>query len=269
VLPLRDRNPTSRTAWITLGLIAANVLIFLLWEPSFGSQSEQSAFYYCHAVVPYEVTHETNLASGGPEARATISSGFDAPSAGRSLQRFLRRTCPDKNPYVPLVSSMFLHAGWLHLGGNMLFLWIFGNNVEDRLGRIAYLGFYLVGGLAASALQIILGPSSVVPNVGASGAIAAVLGAYIVMFPRARVLTLVFFISPVELPAAVVLGSWFVLQLFSGVGGIGDNVNAGVAYWAHVGGFAAGVGITFALFRGRRRHGLGRPPPPRPDRWTA
>ena len=147
----------------------------------------------------------------------------------------------------------------------MLFLWVFGDNVEDRLGRPLYLWFYLVGGLAATALQIAFGPNSVVPNVGASGAIAAILGAYLVMYPRARVLTLVFFIALVDLPAAVVLGSWFVLQLFSGVGGIGDTVNTGVAYWAHVGGFLAGVIMTYLLFpRGRARVPSLRPPP-RPD----
>jgi membrane associated rhomboid family serine protease len=267
VLPLRDRNPTSRTAWVTIGLIAANVLVFLLWEPSFQDEPKQDAFYFCHALVPYEVTHGTDLAEGGAGARLAIAEDFDSAQAGRQLQAFLERECPDKNPYLPLLVSMFLHAGWLHLGGNMLFLWVFGNNVEDRLGRPLYLGFFLVGGLAASALQIALGPNSAVPNLGASGAIAAILGAYLVMFPRARVLTLLFFISPVELPAAIVLGSWFILQLFSGVGGIGDSVNAGVAYWAHVGGFAAGVAMIYLLFPRRRSRELARRPPPRPDRW--
>ena len=267
MLPLRDRNPTSRTAWITIALIAANVLVFLLWEPSFASENEQEAFYFCHALIPFEVTHDAALADGGRPARTAIDEEFGSAQAGRQLQSFLAQECPDKDPYLPLLVSMFLHGGWLHLGGNMLFLWVFGNNVEDRLGRPLYLAFYLVGGLAASALQIALGPTSAVPNLGASGAIAAILGAYIVMFPRARVLTLLFFISAVELPAAIVLGSWFVLQLFSGVGGIGDSVNAGVAYWAHVGGFVAGVAITLLLFPRRRTAFSGRQPPPRPDRW--
>src|SRR5439155_4613178 len=123
--------------------------------------------------------------------------------------------------------AMFLHAGWLHIGGNMLFLWVFGNNVEDRLGPIPYLLFYLLGGVAAFALQLALAPNSAIPTLGASGAIAAVLGAYLVAFPRARVLTLVFFffITLLELPASVVLGLWFVLQLFSGVGELGTAVN--------------------------------------------
>jgi membrane associated rhomboid family serine protease len=267
VLPLRDRNPTSRTAVVTIGLIAANVLVFLLWEPTFEPEPRQDAFYFCHALVPYEVTHGTPLAEGGAGARLAISDEFESSRAGRQLQAFLGRECPDKSPYLPLLVSMFLHAGWLHLGGNMLFLWVFGNNVEDRLGRPLYLGFYLIGGLAASALQIALAPSSAVPNLGASGAIAAILGAYLVMYPRARVLTLLFFISPVELPAAIVLGSWFVLQLFSGVGGIGDSVNAGVAYWAHVGGFVAGVVMTYLLLPRGGTKAFTRGPPPRPDRW--
>jgi membrane associated rhomboid family serine protease len=265
VLPLRDRNPTLRTPWITIGLIAANVLIFVLWQPTFGSEGERDAFYYCHALIPYEVTHGTDLADGGAPAREAISRRFGDPESGPDLQRFLRNMCAGKQPYLPLLVAMFLHGGWLHLAGNMLFLWVFGNNVEDRLGRPLYLGFYLVGGLAATALQIAFGPNSVVPNVGASGAIAAILGAYLVMYPRARVLTLVFFISLVDLPAAIVLGSWFILQLFSGVGGIGDAVNTGVAYWAHVGGFLAGVIMTFLLYpRGRARVPSLRPPP-RPD----
>jgi membrane associated rhomboid family serine protease len=149
----------------------------------------------------------------------------------------------------------------------MLFLWVFGNNVEDRLGWVLYPGFYLLGGLAATGLQLAFASSSAVPNLGASGAIAAVLGAYFVMFPRARVTTLVifFFITAIELPAVVVLGAWFVLQLFSGVGSLGTQVNGGVAYWAHVGGFAFGIVVAWLFFRGRgerqRVHRL----PPRPD----
>jgi membrane associated rhomboid family serine protease len=265
VLPLRDRNPTSRRPWVTIGLIAANVLIFVLWQPTFGSESQRDAFYYCHALVPYEVTHGTDLADGGAPAREAISRRFGDRASGPDLQRFLLRACAGKQPYLPLLVSMFLHGGWLHLAGNMLFLWVFGNNVEDRLGPVLYLGFYLIGGLAASSLQIAFGPNSVVPNVGASGAIAAVLGAYIVMYPRARILTLMFFISPVDLPAAVVLGSWFVLQLFSGVGGIGDAVNTGVAYWAHVGGFVAGVIMTYLLYPGGRARVPALRPPQRPD----
>jgi membrane associated rhomboid family serine protease len=163
---------------------------------------------------------------------------------------------------------MFLHGGWLHLGGNMLFLWVFGNNVEDRLGYVVYPLFYVLGGLAASGLQLAFDANSTIPSLGASGAIGAVLGAYIVLFPHARVTTLVifFFITVVEIRAGVVLAIWFVLQLFSGVGQLGSDVNGGVAYWAHVGGFAFGALVAWLFYR--RRGGI-QPPvydvPRRPD----
>lgn len=267
MIPIRDANPTARTPWITLALIAANIVVFLFWQPTFRSEAAQQTFFFCRAEIPWEVTHGTNLARGGAEAQAAITADrLGVP--GAILQRFLQRTCPDKSWLESVFVAMFLHGGWLHIGGNMLFLWVFGNNVEDRLGRIAFVVFYLLGGLAATALQLAFSPDSVVPNLGASGAIAAVLGAYLVMFPQARVYTLVifFFITAVELPAVVVLGGWFVLQLFSGVGGLGTEVNGGVAYWAHVGGFVAGAAAAYLFFpRGRRRSRFEGHVPPRPD----
>jgi membrane associated rhomboid family serine protease len=251
VLPIRDINPTSRFAWVTLGLILANVAVFLLWQPTLqGDPAQQQAFFFCHAEIPYEVSHQTDLADGGPGAIQAIEGqlGADA-SVAAQLQHDLGELCPQKSWLLSLFTSMFLHGGWLHLGGNMLYLWIFGNNVEDRLGHLRYLLFYLLGGLAASALELAFAPDSVVPTLGASGAVAAVLGSYLLMFPRARVLTLVFFILPVSLPAVVVLGGWFVLQLFHGVGGLGTQVNGGVAYWAHVGGFVFGMLATRLLVR--------------------
>jgi membrane associated rhomboid family serine protease len=154
--------------------------------------------------------------------------------------------------------AMFLHGGWLHIAGNMLFLWIFGNNIEDRLGYFVFPAFYLLGGVAAAGLQLAFDPNSAVPNLGASGAIGAVLGAYAVLFPHARVTTLVifFFITVIEIPAAYVLGGWFLLQIFSGVGQLGIDVNAGVAYWAHVGGFGFGAIVALLFYR---RRGRGRP----------
>jgi membrane associated rhomboid family serine protease len=162
---------------------------------------------------------------------------------------------------------MFLHEGWLHIAVNMLFLWVFGNNVEDRLGRAWFVLLYACGGIAAMLLQLAFAPDSTVPTVGASGAISAVLGAYLVLFPRARITTLILFfvIAPVWLPAWVALGGWFLLQLFSGAGGLGAQVNGGVAYWAHVGGFAFGVALTWLFFRDRREARPILPPPPRPD----
>lgn len=273
MLPIKDANPTRRTPYLTLGLIAANVLIFLLWQPTLrggpNAIMSQQVFFWCHAEIPYEVTHQTNLAQGGTAARQAIEAEPGSePGAGSALQQFLQRKCPNKSWLLSVFVAMFLHGGWLHIGGNMLFLWVFGNNVEDRLGRIPFLLFYLAGGVAATALQVAFGPSSVIPNVGASGAIAAVLGAYVILFPRARVTTLVifFFISVVELPAALVLIGWFALQLFQGVGELGREVNSSVAYWAHIGGFAFGALAALALFRGRG--GLSPIPPkspPRPD----
>jgi membrane associated rhomboid family serine protease len=146
---------------------------------------------------------------------------------------------------------MFLHGGWLHILGNMLFLWIFGNNVEDRMGRIPFLLFYLVGGITAALTQVLIDPSSKVPLVGASGAIAAALGAYIVLFPGARILSLVFlgfFYQLLEVPALVILGFWFVLQLISGAAALGpETAQGGVAFFAHIGGFILGVLVGLLL----------------------
>jgi membrane associated rhomboid family serine protease len=264
MLPLRDSNPTRRMPVVTVAIIAVNVAAFLLWQPTFESGQkgalDQQTFFWCHAAIPFEVSHQTDLAEGGSAARLEIDQAY-GPSSG--LQQYLQRVCPTKSWLESIFVAMFLHAGWLHIGGNMLFLWVFGNNVEDRLGPIPYLLFYLLGGVAAFALQLALAPNSAIPTLGASGAIAAVLGAYLVAFPRARVLTLVIFflITLVELPAYLVLGLWFVLQLFSGVGELGTAVNSGVAYWAHVGGFAFGVVVGLLFLRARRRDAFPPMPP--------
>jgi membrane associated rhomboid family serine protease len=158
---------------------------------------------------------------------------------------------PDRVRYISLLTSMFLHGGWLHIIGNMWFLWIFGDNVEDVLGHWKYLLFYLLCGLAAGGAQIALSPDSAVPTIGASGAIAGVMGAYLVKFPRSRVLTLVFivvFVTTIELPAAFFLVYWFILQLFNGAGSVANAHSAsGVAWFAHVGGFIAGVALIKLL----------------------
>jgi membrane associated rhomboid family serine protease len=269
VFPLRDTNPTRRRPYVTIALIAANVAVFLLWQPTFagGGDAElaQQTFFWCQGEIPFEVTHQTSLAEGGPEARAAIAEDYPGV-APADLQAYLAAECPNKSWLASLFTSMFLHGGWLHLAGNLLFLWIFGNNIEDRLGHVPYLLFYLAGGLAASGLQVVLGPGSTIPNVGASGAIAAVLGAYLWLFPHARVLTAVifFFITFVELPAIVVLGLWFGLQLLNGVGGLGAEVNGGVAYWAHVGGFVFGFAIALAFLRRRDARATAPAVPPQP-----
>jgi rhomboid family protein len=275
MLPLHDDNPTRRFPLITLVIIGLNVLAFLFWEPTFAGgtpeekQSRQIVFFYCHAEVPYEVTHQENLAEGGNAALDQLDRQDPLGPGDRNeyatVQRVLRRTCPDKSWWQSVFVAMFLHGGWLHIGGNMLFLWIFGNNVEDKLGPILYFLFYVGAGIAAAVGQLLIDTNSVVPNLGASGAIAGVLGAYIVMFPRRRVLTLVFFffITAIWLPAWAVLGAWFILQLFNGVGAVTAHINSGVAFFAHIGGFVFGAVLALLFFP---KEGLGmRPPPPRPD----
>jgi membrane associated rhomboid family serine protease len=269
VIPLRDDNPTSRTAWVTLAIIALNVVAFLAWEPIFKSDQAQEVFFFCHAEIPFEVTHMETLDRGGEAAVRSMEKDLQLNAdQAREFQREYGQTCDKKVWWQSIFVAMFLHGGWLHIGGNMLFLWVFGNNVEDKIGRLFYLLFYLASGLAATVAQTAVGPNSVVPNLGASGAIAGVLGAYLVMFPRRRVLTLVifFFITVVYLPAFVVLGLWFVLQLFNGVGSLSPAVQSGgVAFWAHVGGFAFGAVLALLLFPKER---FGAPPPPqRPDLW--
>lgn len=238
MLPFKDNIPTERFPLITVAFIIINVLVYLLLElPNFGTGFQQASFFSNYGMTPCVVSGASCSLSGAPDivVNAWSSRTFSA--------------------FPTLITSMFLHGSLLHLGGNMLFLWIFGNNVEDSMGRMRFIAFYLLCGLVASAAQIAIEPTSVIPNVGASGAIAGVLGAYILLYPRARVTTLVFlfvFITFIELPAVVVLLLWFVLQLFSGtsslVGGAGGG---GVAYFAHVGGFIAGFALI-KLFTKRR-----------------
>lgn len=236
MIPLRDANPTRRRPWLTLSLIAANVAVFLLWEPIAGTPRQQFEFFVCHGAIPEELTDLQPI----PEVVAL---------------------CGGKSVLVSILTSMFIHGGILHIAGNMLYLWVFGNNVEDRMGWPAFLAFYLVAGAVAAYAQALTDPSSQVPLVGASGAIAGTLGAYLVMFPHARVLTLVpifFFLQVAELPAWMVLGFWFVLQAFQGVGGLAGETG-GVAWFAHIGGFAFGVLVALAFYRRR--------PEPRPAVW--
>jgi membrane associated rhomboid family serine protease len=263
VLPLRDANPAHRTPFVTIAIVAVNLAAFVLWQPTFMSgpdaEVEQQLFYFCEAAIPWEVVTGENLVDGGPPASAALDATF-GPGAGGAIRQALQDRCPDKSVALSLVVAMFLHGGWLHLLGNLLFLWIFGNNVEDQMGHLPYLIFYLLGGFAAFGLQFVLDTGSVIPTLGASGAIAAVLGAYLYLFPGARVLTGVFFfvITVIELPAVVVLGVWFVLQFFSGLSELGREVDGGVAYWAHVGGFAFGFLVAATMLRRRRRPAPGR-----------
>ncbi|HLF28059.1 MAG TPA: rhomboid family intramembrane serine protease [Anaerolineae bacterium] len=209
MIPLRDINPTRRFPILTIVLIGINVLVFL-YQQSLPERALEN-FVFRFGMQP-----------------AFVLSDFDQYG-------------------YTLVTSMFLHGDWLHIGSNMLYLWIFGNNIEDRLGLLRYLLFYFITGFAAGGAQIAIDPGSTVPNIGASGAIAGVLGAYVVLFPRARVQTLIFlfyFIQIVEVSAGVLLGWWFLLQVISGLvdlgAGPGGAAQGGIAFFAHIGGFVTG-----------------------------
>jgi membrane associated rhomboid family serine protease len=252
MIPVQDENPEPTTPYVTIGLIVACFVVFLFWEPSFGSAAEQNTFFFCQAEIPWETTHQENLADGGAPALRALTADFGAKDA-EAVQTTVQQNCAEKNWWLAIFVAMFLHGGWAHILGNMLYLAIFGNNVEDRLGHGFYFGFYVMGGLAAGALQTAFGPDSTIPSLGASGAIAAVLGAYLVLFPGAGVWTIVIpFLPMVRVPAAVLLGLWFVYQLFSGIGSIGADASTDVAYWAHIGGFVFGVLIAWLFFRDRR-----------------
>jgi membrane associated rhomboid family serine protease len=213
VIPLRDANPTRRRPVVTYALIAICTVVFglELWIQATQGDAALERFLTQYGAVASRITE-----------------------------------APTSSSLLGLITSQFLHGGWLHLGGNMLYLWIFGNNVEDRLGRLGYLLFYLAGGVVAGLTQVAIDPSSTAPLIGASGAIAAVLGAYLVLYPGARVLSLVFlgfFYQLINVPALIVLALWFGLQLVSGFMslGAGSAVDAGVAVFAHIGGFVLGV----------------------------
>ena len=236
MIPLRDANPTRRTPVVTIGIVLACFVVFAyeLGLTASGGDSALEAFVKQWGVVPAELT-----AAWG---RGDILSQETAT----------------------LITSQFMHAGWLHLLGNLLYLWIFANNVEDRLGRPAFLVFYLAGGVAAALAQVAVAPASTIPTIGASGAIAATLGAYLVFFPRARITSLVFlgfFYQLIDVPAVLVLGFWFVLQLIDGFTSLSMvETGGGVAFFAHIGGFVAGALVARVLVGVRGRPG--RPPAP-------
>ncbi len=232
MVPLKDYNPTQRTAYVTYGLIVLNVLIFL-YELSLPAQG-LTHFFQAWAVVPMEFS-------------TSLTTGLSTVNA---------------EEWLTLFTSQFLHGGFLHLAGNMLYLWIFGNNVEDQMGHGRFLGFYLLCGLLANLVQWFFAMDSGIPSLGASGAIAGVMGAYIFRFPEVRILTLVPigpFPLPLQIPAIFYLGLWFLQQAFYGVASleapsmIGMEAG-GIAYWAHAGGFLIGalLGPLFGLFSSPR-----------------
>lgn len=206
MIPIRDENPTRTVPLITYALIATNILVFL-FQTMLGTVNE--SFVYQFALIPAQITSSLSLGN-----------------------------------LTDIFTSMFMHAGFTHIIGNMLYLWIFGDNIEDSMGKGRFILFYLLGGTVASLVHITTNPSSTIPTVGASGAIAAVLGAYLVLYPRQRVVTLIplgFFLRVTMLPAGIVLGAWFLLQFFQGVVTLGGPDVGGVAFWAHIGGFVSGV----------------------------
>jgi len=259
VLPIKDNVLTDRFPLVTIALIVANFVVYILAIRHGGSfisgPTELQEIRY--GAIPFSLTHpgvhcaevvrRTTFGTSGPEilcnTRLLNASGIAAQNLLPGWQT--------------IFTGMFMHASILHIGGNMLFLWIFGNNVEDALGHVKYLAFYLVGGVAALALQVAIGPNSTAPTLGASGAIAAVLGAYIVLYPRARVLTLViivFFFTVIEIPAYVMLGVWFAIQAVFGAAGLttAGGSGGGVAYFAHIGGFLFGFLTIRVLVRRRK-----------------
>jgi membrane associated rhomboid family serine protease len=239
VLPLKDNIPTRRKPILTIAIIAICVFVyFFVQKGGISGPSDNSVVKY--AAIPYEITHPgKHCALVGQNVLCEGANGVSghAPSQPATV--------------LTILFAMFMHGGLLHLGGNMLFLWIFGNNVEDSMSRWRFALFYLIGGLVATAGQVIVNPNSEVPTLGASGAIATVLAGYAVLYPRARVLTLIFiiiFVTVIELPALLVLGFWFLLQLLSAASGpIGGG---GVAYFAHIGGFVFGL-LFIRIFANR------------------
>jgi membrane associated rhomboid family serine protease len=241
VIPLRDENPTSRTPLLTFMIIAACVAAYFGPQQGVSDEVQALEFNLEWAAIPCEINTREPLSI--PEIENTFGRG-DATACvdddGAATTLF-----PDKSPFLGILTSMFLHGSLLHLGGNMWFLWIFGNNIEDRLGHLFFAGFYLAGGIFATVAHYLAQPDSTIPVVGASGAIAAIMGAYAVWFPNAPVRTLIFLFLR-DISAKWFLGFWFVTQFFTGT-------DSGVAWMAHVGGFVFGVAAGFII----RESGMG------------
>ena len=240
MFPLKDDIPTRRFPILTAALIVANVVMFFVFQEAyFGSQEVFDSRVIEYGAIPFEITHP------GDQCVEISATEIGCGPGGDALAP----------TWLTILTSMFMHGGLLHLGGNMLFLWIFGNNIEDSMGRPRFILFYLLGGLAAVLAQTVIEPNAAVPTIGASGAVAAVLGGYALLYPRARVVTLLFiiiFFTIIELPALLVLGGWFVLQALYGASEVATPAagGGGVAYFAHIGGFLFGL-ATIKLFANR------------------
>ncbi len=242
LFPFHDDNPTERTPWVTVGLIAACTISFVVVGRM--PPNERQNVVYQRGFVPARI-HQLRGAVGPIQVpvEKLVRHPWN-PRLAVVRREQVRLEPRPREILASLLTCMFLHGGWMHLIGNMWFLWIFGNNVEDRLGGVLYLLLYLGGGVIASACHFALHSDSLTPVIGASGAVATVLGAYAITWPWARVHTLIFlffFITIIDVPALVVLGVWFVGQLFSATAALRQGAVAGVAWWAHIGGFVAGV----------------------------
>ncbi|HLP41896.1 MAG TPA: rhomboid family intramembrane serine protease [Fibrobacteria bacterium] len=236
LFPIGDDNSMRRTTpFVVFGLIAANAVMWWLQLTS------GEAFTYGFSAVPYEITHGTDLLE---------AALLETPRGPQAVPHY-----PGPSPiHLTLLTSMFMHGSWMHLLGNMLYLWIFGDQIEDLLGHFRFIAFYLVCGVLAAFAQILSMPDSVIPTLGASGAIAGVLGAYLVKYPHNRVRVLVWR-TILHMPAVIVLGFWIVLQFISQAG-VPAGSGGGVAYWAHIGGFLAGMALILVLARGKSTRGL-------------
>ncbi len=252
MFPLRDDNPTRITPIVTIAVIVLNVLVWLLFQGA-GAGEGLLRSLCGMAAIPADLTGGL-----GPGDTIALGHGYSCEIGGLG--------------WLTVFSSMFMHGSWMHLIGNKLFLWIFGNNIEDSMGSLRFVVFYLLSGVLATAAHVASDPSSAIPTVGASGAISGVMGAYLLLYPTVRVHTLfvfVFFVRVFALPAWIVLAEWIAIQLFSGFSSLGA-IGGGVAFWAHIGGFVAGLALIklFAkpqLVKFRRR--LPPQPPARFERW--
>jgi membrane associated rhomboid family serine protease len=239
VFPLKDNIPTRRFPVLTVAIIAINVAMYFLFQDGGWSLPDDDVKSVEYGAIPYEITHPGDqcvITPDGTQIACGDVQGEDLPPT-----------------WLTLLTSMFMHGSLLHLGGNLLFLWIFGNNIEDSMGKARFVLFYLLGGVAALGAQTLLDTDAAIPTIGASGAIAAVLGGYALLYPRARVVTLIliiFFFTVIELPALLVLGGWFLLQVAYGAADLAQPVEAGgggVAFFAHIGGFLFGL-LAIKLF---------------------
>ena len=252
MLPLKDNIPTGSFPVVTVVIIVINVLMFFVfqgakWDGGGFAVDDRNTVEY--AEIPYEITHPGKHCE-------LVNEDSSEEGVACEGQAGVEGEAGDQPPtWLTLLTSMFMHGGLLHIGGNMLFLWIFGNNVEDSMGPVKFVAFYLLGGLAATGAQVLVDTGSTTPTLGASGAVAAVLGAYALLYPRARVVTLIFiiiFITVIELPAWLVLFGWAILQILSASSEAAIGGEGGVAYFAHIGGFLFGMALI-KLFATRQR----------------